>query len=121
MSKCVRGMHFGMAEREPLTCPYSTMKSLGRLRGRRLVRTRITPPIDAHYMIDVRLLCTLNFEADCVDFLGEQSFKGAVTREKYRTATFQVSIILGNADLEFAVSYRGEELGRVQADYVENL
>lgn len=110
-----------MVERELSTFPCTTTKSLRHPRGERLVRTRTTRPTDAHCMIGVKLLCTLKFEADCVNFVREESIKSAVTKEKYRTARFQISITLRSADLEFAVSYRGAELGRVQADYAENL
>ena len=97
------------------------MMSLHRPREERLVRTRITRSTGAHCGIGVRLLCTLHCEADCADLINGQSFKNPVTREKYRHAKLQFSIIPRSADLEFTVNYHGKELGRVQADYAENL
>ena len=97
------------------------MMSLRRLRGERLVRTRTTRPTSAHCPIGVKLLCTLNFEAHCADLFSESSFRSAVTRQKYRLATFDISIMPRSADLEFVVNYLGEELARVQVEYAENL
>ena len=97
------------------------MMSQCRPRGERLVRTRITRPTAAHCPIAVELLCTLNFEANCADLIIESSFKSAVTRQKYRTATFDISIMPRSADLDFVVNYMGAELARVQVDYAENL
>ena len=114
-------MPFGAVEREILKNSYTTMTSIHRPRGKRLVRTRITRPTGAHCVLGVKLLCRLSFEADCADLILSDSFKSPVTREKYRHATFEVSIIPRSADLEFAAYYRGQELARVQADYAENL
>ena len=120
-SKWVRWRPSSTAEREVLKSSYSTMMSLHHPRGERSVRTRIVRSTGTYCIIGVKLLCTLNFEAECYDLVIEQSFKSVITREKYRTATFQVSIIPRSADLEFVVHYHGEELARVQADYAENL
>ena len=72
-------------------------------------------------MIGVKIPCRLDSEANCTDIISEESFNSPVTGEKHRNAKFHVSIIPRTADLEFAVSFRGKELGRVQADYAENL
>ena len=111
----------GAAEREGLNQIYSTTMSLHRPRGRPLVRTRITSSTGAHCVIGVKFLCKLKFEAECSGLWVEQSFKSAITKEKYRTATFQVSITPRSAALEFVVHYQGKELARVHADYAENL
>lgn len=97
------------------------MMSLHRPRGERLVRTRIPRSTGAHCGIGVRLLCALHCEADCADLINGQSMKNPVTGGKYRHTTLQFLIIPRSADLEFAIKYRGKELGRVQADYAENL
>ena len=120
-SKWVREMPSGVAGRELLKPICSTTMSLCRPRGQRLVRTCITLRTGAHCVIGVKFLCTLNLEASCVDLIHEKSFRSPVTREKYRKAKFQVSIIPRSADLEFVVRHRGKELARVWADYAENL
>ncbi len=121
MSQSVRGIPSGVAEREVLKSSYSTTMSLRRPRGERLVRTCITRPTGAHCVIGVKVLCTLNFEASCVDLIREESFKSPVTGEMYRKASFRYSIIPRSADLEFVVNYGSKELARIHADYVENL
>ena len=97
------------------------MMSLHHPRGGRLVRTRITRSTGAHCGIGVTRLCTLHCEVDCADLILGQSFRNPVTKEKYHKTEFQFSIIPHSADLEFIVNYRGKQLGKVKADYAENL
>ena len=97
------------------------MMSLHRPRGERLVRTRITRSTGAHCGIGVRRLCTLHCEVDCADLINGKSFRNPVTGEKYHSLEFQISIIPRSADLEFLLNYRGKQLGKVKADYAENL
>ena len=95
--------------------------SLHRPRGERLVRTRTTRSTGAHSGIGVRRLCKLRCEVDCADLIKGKSRRSPVTGVKYHITEFQFSIIPRSADLEFMVNYRGKQLGKVKADYVENL
>lgn len=97
------------------------MMSLHRPRGERLVRTRITRSTGAHCGIGVRRLCTLHCEVDYADLIKAESFRNPVTGNKYYKPEFQFSMIPRSADLEFLVNYHGKQLGKVKADYAENL
>ncbi|KAL8759425.1 MAG: hypothetical protein Q9199_000795 [Rusavskia elegans] len=69
----------------------------------------------------VRSLCTVNYGVDRSNLWHEKSFKSPVTREKLRKAMFDMAIILGNATLEFVISYRGQTMTSVAVDYPEQV
>ena len=78
--------------------------------GYRLVRTCITRPTDTHYVVGVKLLCKLGFEASCANLIIEKRFKSPVTRKKYRHARFQVAVIHRSAGVVFVDDHRGDTI-----------
>lgn len=61
----------------------------------------------------------MNYSADCDKLWLEKSFESVITKKKHRKAKFELSIILGNATLDFLVAYKDELVGLVEAKYME--
>ena len=72
------------------------------------------------FLVAVRPLCKLDYSADCTKLRRYRSFKSPVDNQKYRTASFGLSITLGNAALSFEAAYMGKVVGKVEAKYDNN-
>lgn len=73
----------------------------------------------AHRALAVKTLCTVNFGAKCHKLWLEPSFKSPLNKAKHRNAVFQLSIKLGNATLDFMVTYKNDVLALIEAEYAE--
>ena len=69
------------------------------------------------FLVAVRSLCKLDYSVDCTKLRREKSFKSPVNKEKYRTASFDLSITLGNAALSLEAAYMGNFVGKVEVNY----
>jgi len=63
----------------------------------------------------------VRWNTTCNTLREEKSFKSPVDKKKYRKIEFQLCILLGNAALDFEVTYKDEFVGAVAAQYAENL
>jgi hypothetical protein len=68
----------------------------------------------------VKMLCSVEFSVDCGKLWLEKSYKNPITKEKWRDCTFIITILLGNANLGFAVFYKDEIVAACEAKYEEN-
>jgi hypothetical protein len=51
----------------------------------------------------------------------EPSWKDSDTKEKYRSAFFDLTVALDSAVLHFSVNYKGEQVAYTEANYKEDL
>jgi hypothetical protein len=67
----------------------------------------------------VKVLCKVDFAIDRAKLWAEKSFKDPATGQKWRTALFDFGIRLDDTTLDFFVTYKGEEVASVAANYME--
>ena len=65
----------------------------------------------------VKVLCSVEWSIDVGKLWLETSYRNPVTGEKWRDATFNVLISLGNANLHFAVVYKDDVAASCEANY----
>jgi hypothetical protein len=67
----------------------------------------------------VKELCKVEYGIKCSKLWREQSYRSAVTKEKWRDANFDFLIGLDSATLHFIVEYKGEPVAYTEAKYKE--
>jgi hypothetical protein len=73
---------------------------------------------DAHCVrTAVKTLCSVDFQISCAKLWLEKSYKNPLTREKWRDCLFIILIRLGNANINFAVTYKEELAAYCEAKY----
>jgi len=70
-------------------------------------------------ILDVKLLCSVDYQISASKLRTESSYKSPLTNEKWRNFSFAIEILLKNATLEFRVRYKGNLTGVIEAEYKE--
>jgi hypothetical protein len=65
----------------------------------------------------VKQLCTVQYTIKCPTLWKEKSYKNPYTNQKWRDATFDLGIVLGNATLQFLVVYKDDLKAMTEARY----
>ncbi|KAJ3526973.1 hypothetical protein NM208_g1479 [Fusarium decemcellulare] len=67
----------------------------------------------------VKELCDVRFSVQEATIWLEKSFRSASMPGKFRNMTFELLVRLGNATLEYVVTYKDKPLGHVEAEYMQ--
>ncbi|KAL1794655.1 hypothetical protein ACET3X_006471 [Alternaria dauci] len=68
----------------------------------------------------VKELCAVEYGVDRTKLYLEYSWKDKETRKKYRTATFDLTVTLNSATLQFMVAYKEKQVAYTEAKYKED-